>query len=912
MRVAPPRLACALLRWLLPPDDFETISGDLEESLNDLTASGSQVRGRWWYWRQVVSILSTRVAAAARDLIQQPKGRMRMGVGHDLSYAVRSLMKARLFAVITVLMLAVGIGATVAIFSLVNAVLLKPLPFAEPDRLMIVHLLAPDREAPGVFRPNIWSYPKYQAFRENQRAFESVAAFGAGNWNLTGTDSPERLSGEFVESSYFDLLGIRAIAGRTFSADETRAPGSAPLALLGYGVWSRRFGSNPAIVGHSVDLNGVPHTVVGVLPRGFRGLTGSSDVWVPVTTLAAEDLGNPYDHSYTVVARLKPDVSTSQADADSRIVGRAVDTRYHSGKNPPWGATAMPLDDQRVDPIVRRSILLLLTAVGCVLLIVCLNLANLTLFKALGRQREVAIRLALGASRFRIVRQQMTESALLGLTGAVAGVAVAWLILRIGGSLLPDLRMVLSGPASGPARATAGQTAGLTRIALDYVGFDAPTVIFTLLTGVVTTILFGLGPAWGGSRRDLTTAMKTSFAGSTAAGSRWLGGRNVLVVAEIALALVLLTAAGLMLTSVARLQSATLGFNPDSVLTLRVPLAAPRYDSRSAAQLLERLTTGLSQRTGVTAATYGSCAPLSGGCNRTTLKRPDRPPTDGTETPVEILWALPGYFDTLGIRVVRGRAFNDRDRTGQPKVVVISETAARSYWPGEDPIGKRVAVGQGGFGGEGAEIIGIVQDVRYGNVETSVMPDVYLPLLQSMRSGGVIFVKSRLSAAALIPIVRQEVSALDRDVPLIDIKMMDERFGDATWRTRISAWLLGLFAALALALSALGLYGVMSQGVEQRRRELGVRLALGAQRADILRLIFGRVLGLAAAGIAFGLIVAIPAMRLLTSLLYQVRPGDPLVFISLSLVLLGVALLAGYMPARRATNVDPLTTLRDC
>lgn len=905
----PPRLACALLRWLLPPDDFEAIAGDLEESLNQTFAS--KQRARMWYWRQVVSILSQRAAASTRDVIAgRPKGRLRMGFRQDLSYAVRSLIKERLFAVTTILMLAVGIGATVAIFSLVNAVLLKPLPFAEPDRLMIVHLLAPDREAPGVFRPNIWSYPKYRAFRESQRAFESMTAFGDGNWNLTGTDSPERLSGEFVESSYFDVLGIRPVTGRTFSADETRAAGSAPLAMLGYGIWRRRFGSDPAIVGHSVDLNGIPHTIVGILPRGFRGLNGSSDVWVPLTTLAAEDLGNAYDHSYTVIARRKPDVSPAQADADSSIVGKAVDTRYHAGKNPPWSATAMPLDDQRVDPIVRRSILLLLTAVGSVLLIVCLNLANLTLFKALGRQREVAIRLALGASRYRIVRQQMTESAVLGLTGAVAGVAVAWLVLTIGGSLLPDLRMVLTGAVSGAGRATAAQTAGLTRVALDYVGFDTSTLIFTLVTGVITTILFGLGPAWRGSRRDLTAAMKAS--GSTPAGSRWVGGRNALVVAEIALALVLLTAAGLMLTSVARLQSATLGFNSNSVLTFRVPLAAPRYDSRSAAQLLERLVIGLSQRSGITAATYGSCAPVSGGCNRTTSRRPDRPPTDGTESPVEVLWALPGYFETLGIRMLRGRAFTDRDRTGQPKVVVISETAARSYWPGEDPIGKRVALGQGGFGGEGAEIIGIVQDVRYGSVETSVLPDVYLPLLQSPRSGGLIFVKSRLSAASLVPMVRQEVSALDRDVPLIDVKMMDERFGDATWRTRISAWLLGLFAALALVLSALGLYGVMSQGVEQRRRELGVRIALGAQRGDILRLIIGRVAVLAIGGIAVGLALAVPAMRLLTALLYQVKPGDPLVLTTLALTLLAVALLSGYVPAKRATEVDPLTTLRDC
>jgi len=898
---------------MLPPDDFEAIAGDLEESLNQMGGPPTKRQGRFWYWRQVASIVNHRTAATMRDLtVAGSKGRLRMGFRQDLSYAVRSLFKDRLFAITTIVLLAVGIGANVAMFSLVNAVLLKPLPFAEPDRLMIVHLLAPDREAPGVFRPNIWSYPKYEAFRDRQRAFESMAAFGGGNWNLTGTDNPERLSGEFVESTYFDVLGIQAVAGRTFSAEETRAPASAPLAMLGYGVWTRRFGADPAVVGRSIDLNGIPYTIAGILPRGFRGLTGSADVWVPITTIAAEDLRNPYDHSYTVVARRRADVSAAQADADSRIAGQAVETRYHDARNPGWSATAMPLDDQRVDPIVRRSILLLLTAVGAVLLIVCLNLANLTLFKALARQREMAIRLALGASRFRIVRQQMTESALLGVAGAVAGLAVATLILRVGSSLMPDLRMVLTGGATGPGRATAAQTAGLTRVALDYVGFDTPTLLFTLLAAVLTTMLFGLGPAWGGSRRDLTTAMKASAAGSTPYGARWLGGRNLLVIVEIALALVMLTAAGLMLTSVTRLQSATLGFNPDSVLTFRVPLAAPRYDSRSAAQLLERLTTGLSQRSGVIAATYGSCAPLSGGCNRTTSKRPDRPPSDGTENPVGVLWALPGYFDTLGIRVLRGRVFTDRDRAGQPKVVVISETAARSYWPGEDPIGKRVAVGQGGFGGDGAEIVGIVQDVRYGSVETSVMPDIYLPMLQSMRSGGFIFVKSRLAPATLVPIVRQAVSALDRDVPLIDVKMMGERFGDATWRTRVSAWLLGAFAVLALILSALGLYGVMSQGVEQRRRELGVRLALGAQRRDILRLIIRRVLGLAIAGIVIGLGLAVPTTRLLTALLYQVEPGDPVIFAALALVLLAVALLSGYLPAKRATEVDPLTTLRDC
>jgi putative ABC transport system permease protein len=913
MPPAPPRLACALLRWLLPADDFEVIAGDLEESLNRPNAAPhGRALGRLWYWRQVASILSSRALRTGEVFARQSRGRLRMGFRQDLSYAMRSFAKAPVFAITTIVMLAIGIGANVAIFALSNAVLLKPLPFADPDRLMIVHLLAPDRDAPGVLRPMIWSYPKYGVFRETQRAFESSAIFGGGNWNLTGTDAPERLSGEFVESTYFDVLGVQPAVGRTFSADETRAPGSQPLAMLGYGVWTRRFGADAAVVGRPVQLNGILHTIVGVLPRGFRGLTGSADVWVPVTTLPAADLEERFDHSYTLVARRKGTVSAEQADADARVSGRTVDARIHDNRlGVSWSATAVPLDDQRVDPIVRRSILLLLAAVGCVLLIVCVNLANLMLFRALARQREVAIRLALGASRLRIIRQHMTESAMLGVSGALGGIVVASVILRVGGSLMPEARVMLAVTATGAARATNGQTAGLTQIALGFVGLDATTLAFALIAAVITTLMFGLGPAWGGSRRDLRSAMKSSSSGSTPHGSRRFSVRNVLVAGEIALALVLLTAAGLMLTSVSRLQSTVLGFNPDAVLTFRVPLAAPRYDARSATQLLEGLLAGVSAHGGVASAAYGSCAPVSGGCNRTTMTRSDRPPlAPGEENPVGVLWASPSYFDTLGIRLIRGRLFTDRDRVGQPKVVVINETAARSYWGGEDPIGKRIAIGQGGFGGEGAEVVGIVQDVRYGSVEASVGSDVYLPLLQSMRSGGFIFLKSQLPASALVPLVRQEVAALDRDLPLVDIKMMAERFGDAIWRTRVSAWLLGIFAALALLLAAVGLYGVMSQGVEQRRRELGVRLALGARGADIMRLILGRVLGLALPGIVIGVLLAVPSMRLLTALLYRVAPTDPLVFSALALILLAVALVAGYIPARRATRVDPMMTLR--
>lgn len=903
MSVQPPRLAEALLRLILPRDEAETVAGDLEELMPRAR------HPRAWYFHQVISLLFARMLERVPSPRSTDPARLTMAFRHDLAYAFRSLRNEPVFAATSILMLALGIGANIAMFSLLNAVLLKPLPFAEPDRLMLVQLLAPDRESGGVLAPMIWSYPKYAMFRDEQRAFDSTAVFGTGNWNLTGTSLPDRMSGEYVEATYFGVLGVTPQVGRTFSADETRAPGSAPLVILGHTLWRQRFAGDASIVGRTIGLNGIPHTVVGVLPQGFRGLSGQADVWVPITTLSGEDLNNPFDHSYNVVARLRKDVSAGQADSAARVIGSEIDARYGDPRRGTWSAAAVPLDDQRVAPIVRRSILLMLGAVASVLLIVCINLANLMLFRTLARQREVAIRLALGASRLRIIRQMMTESCVLSLFGAAAGVAIAWLVIHVGAAaMLPDLRVVLSPSAPG-ARPTDGETAGLMRVGLGLVGLDTSTLMFTVVIAVGASLLFGLGPAWSGSRRDLSLAIKARSAGASALPQR-LPLRNLLVVAEIALALVLLTAGGLMVKSVARLQSTSLGFRSESLLTFRVPLAAPRYNARTATDVLQRLMAALARRGDVEGVAFGSCAPISGGCNRTTITFPDRPaPAPGTENRVEVLWASPEYFDTLGIRIVRGRGISDHDRPGQPKVVVINESAARAYFGGEDPIGKRIAVGQGGFG-DGAEIVGIVQDVKYGGVDIAVLPGVYLPQLQSIRSGGVIFVRSRTRPSALVAAVRTELAAVDPDLPLVNIMMMDERFGESTWRTRVSAWLLGLFAALGLVLAALGLYGVISQGVEQRRREIGVRMAVGADGAHIMRLVIGRVLVIAVSGIALGVICAIPAMRILTSLLYQVRPGDPLVFSTFAVVLLGVALLAGYVPARRAARVDPLTTLR--
>jgi putative ABC transport system permease protein len=821
----------------------------------------------------------------------------------DLKYAMRSLRKQPGFTAVAIAMLAIGIGATVAIFALTFAVLYEPLPFPDPSRLMLVHLLAPDREAPGVSRPMIWSYPKYRVFQDHQQVFASSSTFTGWTWNLTGAGTPEQVAGELVDGTYLPLLGVAPQMGRSFSLEETQSAGSPKLAVIGHLFWVNRLGSDPAVLGRSIGLNGQPYMIIGVLPEGFRGLTGQAELFVPVTTQAAADLDEKWNHTYWVVARRKADVTAGQAEAAARTLGGVVSREIGdpSGEErSEWGATAVSLNDERVDPLIRRSIFLLLAAVGSVLFIVCLNLANLTLARGMAREREVAIRSALGASRFRVMRQLMAESVVLALIGGLAGTLVGYGALVGGAAFLPDLRMVLPGNLS----------AGLTRVGLSLLGVDLAS--FLAIAGVtsLTALLFGLGPAWRASRQDLLGTMKTSASGVVSHGTRVLSMRNLLVVGEMAIALVVLTAGGLMVKSVLRLQATALGFQPASLLSVRMVLPGPQYNPARASQFLMDLIERLESRPGLQSVAYGSCAPVSGGCNRTSAKFPGRVlPPNWTETPIGVLWASPRYFETMGIRLIRGRLFTPQDRAGQPKVVVVNETAASTYWPGEDPIGKRIALGQGGFG-DGAEVVGIVADVRYAAVERSVNPDAYLPLLQAPRAQGFLFVRSTDVAESIVPQIRTEVQALDPNLPLIDVKMMATRFDEATWRQRSSAWLLGIFSLLALALSATGIYAVMSQGVEQRRREIGVRLALGAARHDILRLIIGRVTTLAIAGIALGILIAVPAMQLLRALLYQVTPGDPSVFVLLAAVVLGVTLLAGYIPARRATRVDPLVTLR--
>ena len=909
MTANPPRLAVWLLRRVLAPERFETIAGDLEEVFRlEVQPHVGPRLARRWYWRQSLSIAGARVLArplgsrlpAAHQL---PHRRDSMqGLRQDIRYAVRTLIKAPVFTLIAVVTLALGIGANTAIFTLVNGLLLKPLPFVQPDELMMVHLLAPDREGgPGLFREMVWSYPKYEVFRNEQQIFSEHALFTGRVWSLTGNGEPEHVRGEIIGARYLTTLGMTPRIGRDFTKEEDRTPGMDGIVMLGHALWQRRFGGDPNVLGQVIRLSGVPYTVVGVLPPGFRGLTGEAEAWIPLMTMTAEGLNQRWSHSYYAVARRKPGVSDEQARDAVTVLGHRVDAAIPDFRGvAKFGAMALSLHDSRVDALIRRSALVLLGAVGFVLLIGCVNLANLILARAATRQREVAIRLAMGATRGRLVRQFLTESLILAGAGAIAGIGVAYGALRLAGALMPEAGIVL----------LRSQTFGLTRVGISLIDLDVTTLLFALGITVLTAVLFGLMPAWQASRSDIVPTMKTGGAGSIAPGGRGLSLRNLLIVGETALALVLLVAAGLMLQSVNNLQRTPLGFEPAGLVTFPISLPGAQYNNARSTQFFLELLDRVHALPGVQSAAYGFCPPVSGGCNATSVTFPGKPPASPGQEPLTgVHWGSPELFQTMGIQLVRGRTFSDRDRDGQPRVVVINETAGRTLFGGEDPIGQRVGLGQGGFH-EGAEVIGIVKDVRYRAVEQAPMADMYIPLQQSPRSNGILFVRSTLDPAALISVVRGEIRALDGDLPVTNVKTMGTRFGDATWRTRLSADLLALFAGLALLLSSIGLYGVMAQSVEQRTREIGVRMALGAERRNIFRLVIGRALVIASVGVVVGAALSLLSMRFLDALLYQVRPNDPLTLGILAAGLLGISLLASYVPARRATRVDPWTSLR--
>ena len=906
-------LALFLIARVTPSTDREAVVGDTLEQLDAVTRTHGAAAARRWVWREALRVLAgaPRHHFAAR-WSPRPAATFRMdgsmsSIWQDVRFALRCLGRSRGFAAVAVLTLALGIGANTAMFAVVNAVLLRPLPFEHADRLMLVHLVAPGRPgepaAPGEV---VWSYPKYRTFVELQQTFDDSGLFTDAAETLAGEGAPERVQGEVITERYLSTLGISPLVGRPFTFDEANRAGAPPVVLLGHGLWTRRYAANPELLGRTIELGGVTQTVVGILPRGFLGLSGNAEWWRPLAVADAWALNEAQGHNYRLVAKRRAEVTEDEAAAAVRAYGPAIDAAHNEGNGRPWGASAVSLDRSRVDPDVRRVAIVVLGAVGFVLLIACANLTNLLAAKASTREREVAIRLAIGASRGRIVRQFAVEGLTLAALGAAGGVVVASLLLSIATVILPDADIFFRG-AGGPGGSRIAGADGLTRVSAAAIGLDTVTLLFTATVGILTALLVSILPAAQASGLRPGLSLKRAGAAAGRRNGRF-GPRGFLVAAEIAMALVLMTGAGLMLKSAWHLRTTPLGIDASDVVTAGLSLPPASYPPERGRALYADLMTRLGALPGIQAVGVGSCTPAGGPCNATSIKFPNRPPVKGTP-PVGVRWVSPGFFDALRIPLLQGRMFTDLDRAGQPKVVVVNATAAKTYWPGENPVGQRVSIGQGGFE-DGAEVIGVVADVRYRNIESTATPDIYLPVAQSYRAGLRLFLRSQLGTAAVVSAITTNVRALDPNLPLIGVKTMDASVGDAMWRTRVAAWLLSAFAGLAMLLTGIGVFGVMAQLVVQRTAEFGVRMALGARPQDVLALVLRRAVLVTAVGLALGLAGSLAATRSIGTLLYGVTPTDPATVVAVAATLAAISIAACYLPARRATRVNAIVALR--
>jgi putative ABC transport system permease protein len=797
----------------------------------------------------------------------------------DLRYAFRSFSKKPGFTTVAVLTLALGIGANTAIFSVVNSIILKPLPYRDPDRLAMVWM---DNARINV-KEDWHSYPNYVDYRDNTQTFEDIAIFNNRSLNLTGDGEPERVPGAHGSANLFTVLGVEPIRGRTFTVEEEERERDL-VVVIGYGLWQRRFGGDPDVIGRKIDLNGVGREVIGVMPEGFHFPARDTEMWVPpgLNQRSREARGSFWIQA---IGRLKPAVTIEQARADMSGIAAGIVERFPYMEG--YGSNIVPYHEQVVGN-VKPALLVLLGAVAFVLLIACTNVANLLLSRAAARERETSIRIALGAGRSRLIRQFLTESVLLGVASGAVGVALAYWGLNV---------LIAAAPQELPR--------------LNQIGIDGRVLGFSLVVSVLTAVIFGLVPALQASKPDLNESLKEGGRGATT-GTQGRRVRNALVVAEVAIALVLLIGAGLMIRSFLHLQRTDVGFNPDNLLTMRVQLSGTKYREGTAVstfyqQLLERVEA----LPGVKAAGAVSAIFLSKTPNSTNFSiegRPDPPPQERVEVPVDSV--SPGLFETMQVRLIRGRFFENRDAREAPRVVIINETMARRFWPGEDPLGRRMKYGDSSSEDQWKEIVGIVADVRRTGFDDEVRPETFLPHAQASSGAMTLVIRTDSAPLELAATARAAVRDIDRDQPVFDIKTMDETLGNMMAQRRLNMILFAIFAALALVLASVGIYGIISHSVTQRTHELGVRMALGARAVDVLKLVLRQGMGLSLAGIAIGLIASFLLTRVMSSFLYGVSATDPLTFVAIALVLALVALVASYIPARRATKVDPIVALR--
>ena len=793
----------------------------------------------------------------------------------DLRYGARMLRREPGFTFVAVVTMALGIGANAAIFSVVNTVLLRPLPYEAADRLVWVWDINP---AIGLHRSPS-SGPNFDDWRRQTTSFEYLAAFTGWSFNLTEVGEPERLQGAMASPHLFPMLGVSPVIGRLFTPEEEEA-GRQRVAVISHGLWQRRFGADPDVISRPVILNDESYTIVGVMPPDFR-IPYQAEVWTPL----AMDVLRPGrgSHFLNVIARLQPGVSIGQAQTEMDNVAEELQ-RQHPGSNTGWGVELEPLH-QRLVGEVKLALWVLFVAVGFVLLNACVNVANLLLARASSRRKEVAIRTALGAGRARLVRQFLAEVMLLALAGGECGILLAYWGV--------DLLVALS-PRNLPRA--------------EEVGLDARVLLFTLAVSVITGLGFGLVPALTGSRVDLHESLKEG-ARAAAPGPRRGRARGLLVVSEIALAVVLLVGAGLMFKSLLRLNEADLGFDPEGVLTMHISLPQAKYSERKRqAAFCEELLRRVSRLPGVQAVGTVSPLPLTGEATQEFFVegRPLPAPNQGYSTNLQL--CSPDYFRAMRIPLVRGRLFDERDTDKSPPVVIINETFARRFWPDEDPLGKRVSLS--GPKGPWSEVVGVARDTRHQRLEAEAGLQAYRPYAQSPIPYVALVARSDSDPSAVAGSIKSEVLALDAGLPVYAVRPMREVIHRTLAPRRLQLTLLGVFAAIALTLAAVGIYGVMSYTVSQRRHEIQIRMALGAQVGDVLTLVIGQGMRLALSGLALGLTGAFGLTRLIESLLYGVSAADPRTYIEIALLLTTVSLAACYLPARRATRLGPSGSMR--
>ena len=811
----------------------------------------------------------------------------------DVRLAFRKLVHNPGFATVAITTLALGIGANTAIFSVIDRVLLQPLPFGQPDRLVRLQLKFRDGFGQSV------SIPKFTAWKQHTQAFQAMCAynFSGPGLNLSGGVTPEQVKAIHVSADFFPVFDAGTVLGRVFGADEDR-PGAERLAVMTHGLWVRRFGGDPAIVGRAIVLDGEPYTVIGVLRAPFRSYP-PADLYLP---LQADPASTNQGHFLAVAARLKPGVTLEAAKAEMSVAAERFRQAYPDAIGKEESATAAPFSESIVGD-VRQPLLVLLGAVAMVLLIACANVANLQLAQAMGRSRELAIRGAVGAVRSRIIRQLLTESLVLALAGAAVGLVVSNLGVRA---------LLALGPDTLPRAAEFADKAPL----------DFRVLAFTLGCAIVTGLVFGMIPALQISKSDLQATLKETSSRSGTGRHHYT--RSALVVAETALAIVLLIGAALLIRSFSSLRSVDAGFNPQRVLTFETSLGGSKYTTSEA---MDRLTREVVRRLeavpAVTAVANVPFLPLEGGFGLG-FDIVGRPLAEGERSTGGAGWMYvsDAYFEVLEIPLRRGRLFGERDTASAPAVVVVNEAFAKKYWPKGDPIGQQLEIGKGmgpDFAEPPREIVGIVGNVKEAGLGNPAPEVMYIPLAQVKNSFIELnnklipttwVVKTSVSPLTLASAVKQQVLNVDSQLAVAHQRSLEQVFAEATARQTFNATLLGVFAGVALILAALGIYGTLSYSVEQRSQEIGIRMALGADGADLRRMVIRQGMSLAGLGILIGLAGALALSRLITTLLFGVHPNDPASFAAIALLLAAVAFLATWLPARRATQVDPLAALR--